>query len=655
MPTLTWAERVRKFELVADADGQVGAQIYEIADRYLGDMADALEAILVRVGDRLARSGQVQDAARRGDYRTVAAAAEAEFDAVLSEVSKATGATLEQVNLEIAREAAGTITPRLDLIDPRAVAFARELAAAQVVNVNTTARANIRAIIGEGLSGARTRAQVQASIRSTVGLAPAQARMVARYDNVLARMGPTMSPDDWRGLRQEAAKLNASPLRDRRLAPLREGMTREQLQRHRDAYSRRALRYRAETIARTETVAAANGGRIAGIRGMQDAGMLRGATIEKIWVTAIDERTCDLCAPLDGEVVSIDSPFQGSEELIVEYPPLHPRCRCTISMQVSRGGAQVNTATEPLPDTPEPDPAPAAITPQQRTTATRQFEAARQQLRASAARNADDVERQLSQVLGEYDAPLRPPPDVRPQRLLFEGRTRLVDQRTGEPIPAEWEWWFDLPQRQRNRIRDMNALNRNGLIAPEEVAERIARDVPGVVPGEEMRWWVDQQMVRSEARLIARGRAPRGDVPLNRVVPDWDDDVIDLARIASGDLDDDLIRTFNNIDAERAAQEMIREARSLLPRVTHGDAPWDMDLETYWAELYDVAIARQRIRPTAVDEFGEVFAVADEPIVARYAELVPPQLDADDLINSAEGIRTLHAEIRELARDAGLL
>jgi len=348
MPTLTWAERVRKFELVADADGQVGAQIYEIADRYLGDMADALEAILVRVGDRLARSGQVQDAARRGDYRTVAAAAEAEFDAVLSEVSKATGATLEQVNLEIAREAAGTITPRLDLIDPRAVAFARELAAAQVVNINTTARANIRAIIGEGLSGARTRAQVQASIRSTVGLAPAQARMVARYDNVLARMGPTMSPDDWRGLRQEAAKLNASPLRDRRLAPLREGMTREQLQRHRDAYSRRALRYRAETIARTETVAASNGGRIAGIRGMQDAGMLRGATIEKIWVTAIDERTCDLCAPLDGEVVSIDVPFRGSEELIVEYPPLHPRCRCTISMQVSRGGAPVDTASPDL-------------------------------------------------------------------------------------------------------------------------------------------------------------------------------------------------------------------------------------------------------------------------------------------------------------------
>ncbi len=71
---------------------------------------------------------------------------------------------------------------------------------------------------------------------------------------------------------------------------------------------------RATVMARTETLYAFN--TATEIRYGQ-------AGIEKMeWLTAHDERLCPQCAPLDGEVFSIDSRH--------ERPPLHPACRCTL-------------------------------------------------------------------------------------------------------------------------------------------------------------------------------------------------------------------------------------------------------------------------------------------------------------------------------------
>ena len=39
------------------------------------------------------------------------------------------------------------------------------------------------------------------------------------------------------------------------------------------------------------------------------------------WLTAEDEKVCDICRPLDGKLFDVDS---------TELPPAHPRCRCDI-------------------------------------------------------------------------------------------------------------------------------------------------------------------------------------------------------------------------------------------------------------------------------------------------------------------------------------
>jgi HK97 family phage portal protein len=91
-------------------------------------------------------------------------------------------------------------------------------------------------------------------------------------------------------------------------------------------------------VARTETFRAYNAGTI-------EAWKQSGVVVGKQWFTAVDERVCEWCEPLDGKMFGIETTvykegdeIMGSEGGIlnndyddVEYPPLHPNCRCTFS------------------------------------------------------------------------------------------------------------------------------------------------------------------------------------------------------------------------------------------------------------------------------------------------------------------------------------
>jgi SPP1 gp7 family putative phage head morphogenesis protein len=74
-------------------------------------------------------------------------------------------------------------------------------------------------------------------------------------------------------------------------------------------------RKRAERIAATEvTRAAAEGSRLS---------YIESGVVEKVqWRTARDERTCPVCAPLEGKHAGLDGNFNGVSV------PAHPNCRC---------------------------------------------------------------------------------------------------------------------------------------------------------------------------------------------------------------------------------------------------------------------------------------------------------------------------------------
>jgi HK97 family phage portal protein len=86
---------------------------------------------------------------------------------------------------------------------------------------------------------------------------------------------------------------------------------------------------RAEMIARTEVLRASN---FATTESYKQSGVVKG----KEWLTAMDERTCPVCQPLDGQTVTLGRNFK-TELGDVEYPPIHPQCRCTVIPVVFEG------------------------------------------------------------------------------------------------------------------------------------------------------------------------------------------------------------------------------------------------------------------------------------------------------------------------------
>lgn len=79
---------------------------------------------------------------------------------------------------------------------------------------------------------------------------------------------------------------------------------------------------RAENISRTEVSKAVGDSSI-------EAWDQSGIVDKKQWITAKDERVCEICAPLDGEVIELHGKFKGDELFgAVESEPLHCQCRC---------------------------------------------------------------------------------------------------------------------------------------------------------------------------------------------------------------------------------------------------------------------------------------------------------------------------------------
>lgn len=89
-----------------------------------------------------------------------------------------------------------------------------------------------------------------------------------------------------------------------------------------DQFAARMLRDRARTIARTETIRAAQQGQLEGWRAAQAEGLLEPDRTWRVWSAVSD--ACDECQAMDGEIVKWDEAWpHGDMEAF-----LHPQCRC---------------------------------------------------------------------------------------------------------------------------------------------------------------------------------------------------------------------------------------------------------------------------------------------------------------------------------------
>jgi SPP1 gp7 family putative phage head morphogenesis protein len=106
--------------------------------------------------------------------------------------------------------------------------------------------------------------------------------------------------------------------------------------------SAKRLKYRANMIARTEMARAVNQGRHDAWKVARDRGMFGGQEAFVEWVAGITDRTCGVCADLNGEVESLGDDFSPKDPALSasqlgvygEFPPIHPLCRCNTVLHI---------------------------------------------------------------------------------------------------------------------------------------------------------------------------------------------------------------------------------------------------------------------------------------------------------------------------------
>lgn len=178
-----------------------------------------------------------------------------------------------------------------DVTNPEVVAWAQQNAAELVTAITEAARATIQMIIVRGFEEGLAVPDIARLLRNTIGLTERDAMAVMTRQLKLLAAGTETR------MASAAAERYAEQLRNRR----------------------------ALTIARTETMKAANQGQLQLWRQAQAKGHLP-LTVRKVWIIA---DACPLCAPLSGEEVLLDQDFTVGQD-----PPLHPRCRCTVGLSV---------------------------------------------------------------------------------------------------------------------------------------------------------------------------------------------------------------------------------------------------------------------------------------------------------------------------------
>lgn len=206
-----------------------------------------------------------------------------------------------------------TFEMAFDATNPEAVRWAETRAARLIVEVGRETRRAVREIVSRAFSEGIPPREAARLIKDVVGLTSRQAGAVA-------------------GLR---ARLAAK------------GVRAAEVQRRTSRYASRLRRRRALTIARTETMAAANEGQRQLWLQAKASGYLSDQDRRR-WVVTPDERLCEVCAPMRRATAPLAADtWTKVDGTVVTLPlPAHPNCRCTHVIELARPKARAAEAVQ---------------------------------------------------------------------------------------------------------------------------------------------------------------------------------------------------------------------------------------------------------------------------------------------------------------------
>jgi hypothetical protein len=129
--------------------------------------------------------------------------------------------------------------------------------------------------------------------------------------------------------------LQAQGAMNYRASLIEQGHTLDRVDKLTDKYTERKIKERAWTIARTEIMDALNAGAEESWRQAKKKGFLS-ADAKKEFIVTGDERLCPVCGGMEDQQQPIDKPFITATGKPIRNPPVHPRCRCTMALAVSK-------------------------------------------------------------------------------------------------------------------------------------------------------------------------------------------------------------------------------------------------------------------------------------------------------------------------------
>lgn len=192
-----------------------------------------------------------------------------------------------------------SLTGSFDMRNPAAVQWASQHVGENIRQVNQASKDGIRQILTDAQQYGGHSYETARQIRQFIGLTDRQISGILKYQGKLDE----------------------------------EGRPKAQVDRMVDAQIRRKIRARANTIARTETIAASAAGQQLHWEDQMSKGYLNNNEMEKVWIVTPDDKLCPICAAMGDERTAIDGTFTFGGKA----PPRHPNCRCAIGLEEKKG------------------------------------------------------------------------------------------------------------------------------------------------------------------------------------------------------------------------------------------------------------------------------------------------------------------------------
>ena len=235
--------------------------------------------------------------------------------------------------LEFVSKASNTIGLALafDLLNPETIAWLSTYVMYLIQQVSDETRRAIADVVMNAFQYGGHPYEQARTIRNMIGLTQSQSQAVANFRRMLENEPLAALTRDLRDHRFDATLQQVGRMKGQ--------LSKEQIDKMAQRYYERYLKYRAEAIARTETIRAARMGQEATWRQAIAQGLLPQG-LKRKWVVAYDERLCKLCRSIpklnpDGRGMDEQFVYAAGKAMgTTDGPPLHVHCRCAIVRKV---------------------------------------------------------------------------------------------------------------------------------------------------------------------------------------------------------------------------------------------------------------------------------------------------------------------------------